>query len=301
MAMFERGGEVIGVDRDEARVWMCEQNAGGGAGVRGVCASVEERLELVSEGRAFHLDPSRRTGAGARRHAYAELSPGPGVIERVLDASDEGGRGGCVKLGPGTEIAELPEVEGSEIEVVSEDGRLTQMLLWTGACGASNVSGDHASPKRRATLLRDGPEGETATSVIGSGEETIEVCELSRQIYEVDASVERVGLLGALGEEVRMGMAHAQLGLYSSDRVISHPMFTRFEMLAEMTWNQKRVKTELARLGAGLVEVKTRGGVVNPDQVQEQLRGPGSERLTVFVLRFDRAIRCLIARRMIGA
>jgi len=54
-------------------------------------------------------------------------------------------------------------------------------------------------------------------------------------------------------------------------------------------------------LGAGVVEVKTRGGAVDPDRAQRRLRGPGETPFTVFVLRWDRQIIAMVTRRLADA
>ncbi|MEM6334199.1 MAG: hypothetical protein AAF823_12755, partial [Planctomycetota bacterium] len=77
---------------------------------------------------------------------------------------------------------------------------------------------------------------------------------------------------------------------------------TPFEVLDHQPYNLKRLKRTLAAHHAGLVEVKTRDQAVNPDTLQPQLRGPAppnpQHTLTVFILRWDRAIFATITRRL---
>ena len=93
-------------------------------------------------------------------------------------------------------------------------------------------------------------------------------------------------------------MPHPRVGLLASDTLVESPWLTAFEVLDDMPWHERRVKDALDGLGVGIVEVKTRGKAVDPDVVQKSLRGTGEAKLTVFVLRFDRAIRAIIARRV---
>ena len=93
-------------------------------------------------------------------------------------------------------------------------------------------------------------------------------------------------------------MLHPRVGLLTSDARIESPWLTGFEVIESMPWNESRVKAALDALGAGIVEVKTRGKVVNPDVVQMALRGVGDRTLTVFVLRFEKTVRAIIARRL---
>jgi hypothetical protein len=64
-----------------------------------------------------------------------------------------------------------------------------------------------------------------------------------------------------------------------------------------MPWRLSRVRECLASLDAGVVEVKTRGGAVEPDAAQRALRGPGQRGLTVFVLRFGRRVEAIVTER----
>ena len=57
------------------------------------------------------------------------------------------------------------------------------------------------------------------------------------------------------------------------------------------------VREAVASHGGGVVEVKTRGGAVDPDRAQLELRGPGERTLTVFVLRFGAKVEAIIAER----
>jgi hypothetical protein len=119
-----------------------------------------------------------------------------------------------------------------------------------------------------------------------------------RYVYEPDDSVERTGLLAVLCEAVGAPMLHAKVGLLTSDTRIQSPWLTAFEVMESMPWREDQVKAALDALGAGIVEVKTRGKVVNPDVVQMALRGSGDQTLTVFILRFDKAVRAIITRRL---
>jgi THUMP domain-like len=282
MAMSEAGLRVLAVDIDPVRAWMSARNAG--------CESVAMDAESgeLPDG-AFHLDPARRTADGAKRvFSLAELMPGPKAMAEVVARRGSG----AIKLGPGVDAGELPEFAvASELEFISEDGRLTQAVLWVGAC----ASGGNV---RTATLLT--PEGVTRLRGSADGAAGVPTAAIGAFVHEIDASVERAGLLREMCRETGAAMLHPSLGLITSDRVLAHPMLTAFEVHAEMAWNQKRVREELSRLGAGIVEVKTRGKAVEPDALQRELRGKGERGLVVFVLRFGRELRCIVAERVPG-
>lgn len=286
--------DVVAVDSDPVRAWMAGRNAG----CRSVVADATEYEP--SEG-PVHVDPARRDErSGSRSWRLEDMRPGIDVVRRLVAR----GWGGAVKLGPGADLEALGRVfPGSPIEIISENGVLVQCVVWIDMpfIGA---------PARHATLLRGGPDVRATERKAGTvsicgepaagaeGLPTAEGNRAARHVYEPDDSVERAELLGTLCEQAGAAMLHPRVGLLTSDVLIQSPWLTAFEVLEEMPWNERRVKLALEALGAGIVEVKTRGGAVDTDQAQAALRGKGDERLVVFVLRMGNAMRGIIARRM---
>jgi SAM-dependent methyltransferase len=277
---FARAGlAVTPVDLDPVRAWMAERNTGRPAVVGDAGDS------NLPDG-PFHIDPQRRTGDGSRRlHAFADLAPGPDVLREIIRRREASG-GGCIKLGPGVALADLPP---GEVEILSERGTLTQAVLWTGLLAGS-------TSRRRATLL---PAGATLASDGPAG--VPPAAPLARFIFELDDAVERADLLAEACEHLGAPMLHPRLGLLTGDAPIDSPWVRGFEVLASDAWNEKRAAAALAALGAGVVEVKTRGKVVDPDALQPRLSGRGATPLVLFVLRFDRELRSIIARRIDGS
>ena len=77
--------------------------------------------------------------------------------------------------------------------------------------------------------------------------------------------------------------------------------FNANEVLACTTLRLEKVARALKEHGSGEVEVKTRGGVVDPDVWQKKLQRPASdtnERLTVFAICIGKKRVALIARRV---
>lgn len=276
------GGDAMGlaphvqlslVDQSASRVAMARFNVEqvSGRWCDAVAADVR-RLNLRD--RVFHLDPSRRSGQ-RRLHDYADYQPGPEFIEQLLLRNADG----AIKLGPGVEAGVLP---AGEVEWISDCGVLVQAVLWTGR---------FAMAARRATVLPAGATlaGEASEAGIGR------VC---RYLLAVDASVERAGLMGELSRELDALSIHPKLGLLSTDRLVDSAFVTVFEHHATMPWRVGEVRRWLEAHGAGVVEVKTRGGAVEPDRVQRELRGRGEGRFTVFVLRYDQRLVAHITERV---
>lgn len=279
MGLAAAGLHALAVDIDPARAWMAGINAG--------CESrCTDALDSTLPPGPYHIDPARRTEDNAHRlFRLGDLQPGATAL-RILIAR-RGEHGGAVKLGPGVDFDELRSLGSGEVEIISEDGRLTQAVLWTGLLAG-------VLP-RRATLLRD---GKPAESIAGDpGAAPVPVADVARFVFEVDASVERAGLLGVLSDRTGLPMVHPRVGLFTSDRLVIDPFLTPFEVLLAEPWNEKRTRGWLSEHDGGIVEVKTRGKAVDPDALQARLRGTGSTLYAVFVVRVDRELRCFVTRR----
>lgn len=290
MALCAAGVQVLGIDSDPARAWMCAVNAGCESRCADAAAACEPGYAW------FHLDPARRGADGTRRFALRDLSPGPGVWRGLIDAvrrsvTSEGRWGGAIKLGPGVDRAEIAEVLGAEpfeIEFISEHGRMTQAVVWLGAlCGADAAT---------ATALRDG----AAFSLSGeSGEPPLGA--VGRWLVDPDPAFERAGLLHVACVHAGLRAFCPGLGVLTGDAPPRESeFFPAFEVAERAPWNARRVRERLRALDGGLVEVKTRGGVVDTDRVQAELRGKGRTPHAVFVLRVGRAIEAFITRRSAG-
>lgn len=285
MGLVEAGLNVLAIDRDPVRAWMAERNAGCVSRVADAEALLGDSLisEEISGG-ALHLDPARRTDAG-RVFRLADYQPDPPTITALLQKFPDA----AVKLSPAVNLDEVAELlPGGEIEFISEAGRLVQAVLWTG-----RLSTPHS---RTATLLVDGQ-----THTLAGEPDEPGLAQPGRYLFTVDPAAERAGLLHRLG----LPAIHPRLGLLTADRPIDtpavRPWLTGFELLAELPYsakNPKKIKAWLADHDAGIVEVKTRGKAVDPDTVQRTLRGRGDTPYTLFVLRFDQRLACLVTRRL---
>jgi hypothetical protein len=250
-----------------------------------VCVADVSGIDLENE--VFHIDPSRRTcgpnRARRRLWRYADYEPGPDVIEALLDRNPDGG----AKLGPGVRLADLPRPAEREIELINERGTLVAAMLWAGRL-ATNPGA------RTATLL---PQGHTLSAppepAVPSRRTTFD-----RYLLLPDPAVERAELLGHLCHTLDLAAPLPALGLLTASRRPESPWLAPFEVCEDLPWRPRRVKAWLKARGAGIVEVKTRGRAVDPDQAQRMLRGPGEERYVVFVLRLGRCVRALITRRL---
>lgn len=300
IALAERLSYVRAIDAAPCRAWMAAHNAGCISEAQTIDAGwLREHRDAIAHS-YVHIDPERRDAVrGVRKRGWHELTPSAEILAELLRIAP----GGAVKLGPGIAHDEPP---AGELEFISERGRLTQAILWT------RQLAPHAEADRftRATLLTAHPDDALLTCqheplmIAGQPGAPPPLAEQTgRFIFIIDPAPERAGLLAQLCDLVNMPMLHPSLGLLTADALpdaATNPhagWLTGFELHAAMPWNRKRVRAWLAAHDAGIVEVKTRDQVVNPDLEQRELRHTGSTLYTVFVLRFDRAIHCLIASR----
>jgi len=120
-------------------------------------------------------------------------------------------------------------------------------------------------------------------------------------IFEPNPALERAKLHTTLGLEFCLWEPAFGLGLICGKEQIKSKWFTAFEVLETTQLRREKIVVALQKNNAGEVEVKTRGGVVNPDRWQKQLQKPAcnsNERLTVFALRLEHRRVAIIARRI---
>ncbi len=262
-----RGLDVVGVDSDEGRTVMFAHNLPG-CGV--ICG---DALADCPTADAFHLDPARRVGR-TRVLALDDFLPGPPVWDAVIERVGNG----AIKLNPGVDAYALPV---GEVEILSEPGGLTQAVLWVGSLAGKDT--------RRATMLGD--NGVLAT-ICGEPERPEDSTEIGSYIGTLDPCLERADLVGVFLDEVGVSLVHPGTGLVTSEQPVEHAMVRWYRVLEVLAWNEKRVRSALRAYRPGVVEVRTRGGVVHPDVLQRVLRGDGArDDLSVLVYRLgDRSV-----------
>lgn len=284
MGFVAAGLEVHATDRDPVRAWMTHRNANCIARPGGAEAYTDADAPV---GFGLHLDPARRTDAG-RVFRLADYQPDPATIAALLKVYPDA----AVKLSPAVNLRELedelplPAADEGEIEFISEAGRLVQAVLWTGRPHPRNT------PPRRATLLVD----DQTHTLTGEPDEP-DFSFPKQYLFTVDPAAERAGLMHRL----ELPAIHPRLGLLTADQIIDSPWLTAFELLAELPYsakNPRKIKAWLSDHDGGIVEIKTRGKAVDPDPIQRELRGPGASPYTLFILRFEKKLTCLITRRL---
>ncbi|MCC5829917.1 MAG: hypothetical protein JJU36_10770 [Phycisphaeraceae bacterium] len=277
LGMVRCGLEVEGLDIEPVRAWMMSKNTG-------APAEVGDAAKVEIKGRWVHMDPSRRS-AGRRMVRLEDYQPGVETIRQIIADA----RGGVIKLGPGVAIRQAAELApNGTLELISEGGKLTQMLLWWKADGSPTGA------DRRATLLRDGHEPE---SFEGDSSIGVPTGEWDDWVWTVDAAIERLGLMGSLAVELKLCSPLAACGLLTGGEPVSSVWLRGFRVMDVLPWRFKAIKRWLLRHDAGVVEIKTRGRLLDTDLAQRELRGRGEQPFAIFAVRLGEKIQAVITRR----
>ncbi|RMH30463.1 MAG: class I SAM-dependent methyltransferase [Planctomycetota bacterium] len=271
MALSDAGLHVTALDLHECRAWM--------AGTNARCHWVAgDFLSHPIEVLGIHIDPARRAGDTRSRDPEAFQPPLSEIVRRL-----EGCRLSAVKLNPGVKPEILPS---GELEIISESGSLMQAVLWS-------VPAGHGS--RRATLLAG--DGSTHT-ISADPDRPDDSTPIGDYIHTMDPALERADLVGALLRTLDAGIVFPGTGLLTASRPIRSAWLTPFRVLDVLPWNRRSVRARLRCLRAGIVTVKTRGGLLDADRLSRELRGDGPADLVLFVLPIDGRLRAIITDRL---
>jgi hypothetical protein len=270
---------AIGADLDPIRAWMAGMNAG--------CAT--RAVDVKSHpGTATHahVDPARRTRAGARAWRAEDLEPPLSAVATMI----AGRRGAAVKLGPGMDLAAEALGMPAEREFIAEGWQLVQQVAWTG-----DLAGDASIT--RATRV------DLGCSIAGRPlDELPQAARPGRVLFVPHPALERARLvadccapLGAAELAPGLGVLTGERGAVAAELA---PWWQAWDVLEVLPARERDVARWIAARGGGIVTVHTRGGACDPDRWQTALRGPGDGPMDVFVLREGRALRAYAVRRI---
>ncbi|MBI3223575.1 MAG: class I SAM-dependent methyltransferase [Mycolicibacterium cosmeticum] len=248
---------VLGSDLDPVRLAMARNNVGG------VDLCRADALVPVSRDTVVVADPARRS-AGRRRFDPRDYTP---ALDLLLDAYRD--RDLVVKCAPGVDFGQLDELGfRGEIEVTSLGGSVREACLWSPGL---------ATAGRRATLLDRGEE------VTDADPDECRVAPVGRWIVDPDGAVVRAGLVRQYGTRYALWQLDPDIAYLSGDEL---PDGVRgFEVLAEIGFDVKVLRRELAARDAGAVEILVRGLDVDPDALRKRLKPRGAAQLSVVITR----------------
>jgi hypothetical protein len=272
------GAAVIAVDRKPGACLATRWNAE----VYGVADRIETRAEDVTavpvEGRLLHIDPDRRP-QGRRSVRIEDHVPGLEFLQQLTAHP----AGGAIKLSPASNFG--GKFPGCEIELVSVDGECKEAVVWFG--------GLRSEADWRATVL---PTGATLSG--DPWEARAAQTGLGRYFYDPDPAVVRAGLVDVLAEELQLSRLDAAEEYLTSDALVASPFVQAFEVLAELSNNEREIRAWFRQGDCRQLEVKCRRVPVVPEKVRHRLPLDGSRALVLAFARIGGRARAVVCRRL---
>jgi SAM-dependent methyltransferase len=274
-------GPVIAVDRKPAALWRTVRNAE----VYNVADSIETSLADVTQldlaGQLVHIDPDRR--ASGQRSLRIELAePGLDFLNTLIATA----AGGAIKLSPAANFGgKFPDCE---LELVSLDGECKEATIWFGSL--------RTDARFRATVL---PENATLSG--DPWEARGRVAPLGRYLYDPDPAVVRAGLIDVACEQLRLNRLDAEEEYLTSDVLLDSAFVTPFEVVADLSNNEKELRNWFRASSVGELEIKCRHVPIQIESVRRQLTLPGHDRAVLLYARCAGKTRAIVARRIVSA
>ncbi len=269
---------VLAVDVRPAACLMAGWNAAAYEVGQQVHFQIGLAEEAVLGRRPFHIDPDRRAG-GQRSLRIEDHRPGLEFLQQLSMHPP----GGAIKLSPASNFGgKFPDCE---IELISLAGECKEAVVW---CGPLRTATDW-----RATVL---PAGE---SLIGDPWSAVsQQSELGRFVYDPDPAVVRAGLVDVLCESAGLNRLDREEEYLTSSELVQTPFAQGFEVLTELSNNDREIRNWFRKADCGQVEIKCRRIPVVPEKVRKQLPLAGTGALVLVFARIDGRSRAVVGRRI---
>ncbi len=267
-ALASAGLGYFGSDLDLSRVLMARHN------VPGAQFAVADALRPAAAAPAgstpvIIADPARRAGGRRITDPAKLLPPLPDLVEA------HHGREMAIKCAPGLDFSQW---EGM-VDIVSVAGGVKEACLYTPGLS-------HGTARRRAIMidprLPGGIDVLTPRCSAGAqGDDGPEAGEPGKYILDPDGAVVRAGLVRDYAAREGLWQLDPHIAFLTGPRL---PAGTSgFEFIEAV--KPKRLKSALAALDCGSLEVLVRGVDADPDRLRKQLKLKGNRALTVVLAR----------------
>lgn len=259
-ALADQAAYVVGSDLDPVRLAMARHNVGAA-----VPLLRADALRPVTRDVVVLLDPARRSGGRRTFDPRAYTPP----LDAVLDTY--AGRDLVVKCAPGMDFGAVRRLGfAGEIEITSHAGSVREACLWSPGLTTPGVT-RRASVLDRDEHLTDADPDDCAVAPAG------------RWIIDPDGAVVRAGLVRHYAARHGLWQLDPEIAYLSGDRL---PEGVRgFEVLEQVSYQEKRLRQALAAHDAGALEILVRGVDVDPDALRRRLKTRGSTPVSVVVTR----------------
>ncbi|MFT4043070.1 MAG: class I SAM-dependent methyltransferase [Gordonia sp. (in: high G+C Gram-positive bacteria)] len=271
-ARGELGG-VIGSDLDRVRLAMAQHNSR--FTDRPPTLLVADALTPTSTADVVIADPARRSGATRVFRLDALIPPLPDVLTTYAD------RPLIVKCAPGLDYRALRDQFGfdGEVAITSLDGGVREACLW---------AGPGVVPRRRATVLRSGPDGAITEYEVTDTEPDDIASEgpVGTWIIDPDGAVIRAGLVRHYAYRHGLRQLDPQIAYLTGEAI--PPGERGFRVLEQVPTAEKALRKALDARDCGSLEILIRGLDIDPDLLRKKLRLRGSRPFALILTRIGR-------------
>jgi hypothetical protein len=112
-----------------------------------------------------------------------------------------------------------------------------------------------------------------------------EVVAVRRFLYEPDGAVIRAGLVTAVAAAAHGGLVDPHIAYVTSDVPTETPFARGYEVLEELPYREKPLRSALRERGVGTLTIKKRGVDVVPEQLRKRLALTGDSPATIVLTR----------------
>lgn len=301
LALAGAGLRVLAVDRDPATARLAQAN------LRGYDAAVvvtqAERLGLTGDTARIALwcDPARRlpgrgtaSGGAVRVRDLESLSPAWSVVRELAGAAAAAG----VKLAPGFAPTQIPT--GVEAQWTSVDGVAVECCLWWGSAARTTARSAQVRTATGWEVLTDDADhadgGADGDEGDGGGQRETGAGP-GRWLVEPDPAVLAAGLGPRLARLVGAGPLDDAGGYLAAAAAVRTPFARCWEVVAELPWSPRAVRSWARSARVGRLTVKRRGPRFDVKRWRRDLRLSGPEEAVVVVVDVAGRRRVLVLDR----
>ena len=271
--------QVTAVDLNPSSCLRSEWNAE----VHGVDSQLITDCSDVTSRNRFedlvHIDPDRRPGSSGRVSRIEDYVPGIEYLQQLMANSP----GGAIKLSPASNFG--GKFDEAEIELISLNGECKEATIWFGSLAREGPY--------RATVL---PAGESLSG--HPLQVAVPVLELGKYLYDPDPAVVRAGLVDVLADQLGLTRLDAAEEYLTSDQLVTSPFVQAFEVLTNLSNNERDLKNWLRNQETGQLEIKCRHIPVQTDALRRKLKLAGTQAHTILFARLEGKARIIGARRI---
>jgi len=217
------------------------------------------------------LDPSRMAKGKSDRWQDEDLSPNWNEIEKLIQHY----RNMAIKLGPGVQIPEF--LQDYECQYLGLRDECLEALVLTGTLGRRGII--------KAVEL---PSGESVEAFKADIENTFNRIESpGKFLFEPVKSVVRAHLFGVLAEKLGLWQIDPRIAYLSGNEYVSSALLKPYQILKELPYDLKVVKTFLRENEVGRLEIKKRGLNLIPEEFRAKIRLSGPNEGTLIFTRVN--------------